>query len=120
MLVLVEHWPASTPDQRSPSKALRPERSTPGAGLWFLVSFINALGIEQAHPVGGSQGGLIAGHFAIGNPSLVRSLTLAGTAGVGREKVDATSADSARRGRILLQDHRAESPLHAQVADHEQ
>jgi pimeloyl-ACP methyl ester carboxylesterase len=41
-----------------------------------LVALLDAYGIERAHLVGASSGGMIAQHAAIRNPERVRSLTL--------------------------------------------
>lgn len=65
-----------------------PERgrsdSTPEAGVRFVTGFLDAVGCASAHLVGGSLGGFIAGSTAIADPGRVRSLTLIGTAGLGR------------------------------------
>jgi pimeloyl-ACP methyl ester carboxylesterase len=61
------------------------QKPTPEAGAGFLRAFMDAHGMGEAHLVGSSLGGLIAGHFAIADRSRVRSLTLVGSAGLGRE-----------------------------------
>ena len=58
--------------------------STPEAGVRFVTGFLDAVGCPSAHLVGGSLGGFIAGSTAIAVPGRVRSLTLVGTAGLGR------------------------------------
>ena len=58
--------------------------STPEAGVRFVTGFLDAVGCESAHLVGGSLGGFMAGATAIAAPGRVRSLTLIGTAGLGR------------------------------------
>ena len=81
--------PVFAPDLWSPQVTLGPgrraARMTSAAGVRFLRTFMDAVGIEAAHVVGNSLGGLIAGHFVIAHPSRVRSLTLVGSAGLGRE-----------------------------------
>ena len=59
-------------------------RATPEAGVRFVTGFLDAVGAPSAHLVGGSLGGFIAGATAISEPGRVRSLTLIGTAGLGR------------------------------------
>ncbi len=58
--------------------------STPQAGVRFVTGFLDAVGCRSAHLVGGSLGGFMAGSTAIADPNRVRSLTLIGTAGLGR------------------------------------
>ncbi|MCI0779318.1 MAG: alpha/beta fold hydrolase [Chloroflexi bacterium] len=58
--------------------------STPEAGVRFVTGFLDAVGCASAHLVGGSLGGFMAGSTAIAEPGRVRSLTLIGTAGLGR------------------------------------
>ena len=56
----------------------------PEAGVRFVSGFLDAVGCASAHLVGGSLGGFMAGSTAIADPGRVRSLTLIGTAGLGR------------------------------------
>ena len=58
--------------------------STLEEGVRFVTGFLDAVGCESAHLVGGSLGGFMAGATAIAAPGRVRSLTLIGTAGLGR------------------------------------
>ena len=85
MKALAQVLPVFALDLWSPGRNKRPERATPAAGVHFLSTFMDAVGIQAAHVVGNSLGGLIAGHFAIAHPSRVRSLTFVGSAGLGRE-----------------------------------
>ena len=59
-------------------------RFTPETGVRLVTGFLDAVGCPSAHLVGGSLGGIIAGSTAISQPDRVRSLTLIGTAGLGR------------------------------------
>ena len=59
-------------------------RFTPETGVHLVTGFLDAVECPSAHLVGGSLGGLIAGSTAISEPGRVRSLTLIGTAGLGR------------------------------------
>ncbi len=54
------------------------------AGARLVTGFLDAVGCPSAHLVGGSLGGIIAGAAAVSEPGRVRSLTLVGTAGLGR------------------------------------
>jgi pimeloyl-ACP methyl ester carboxylesterase len=83
--VLAETHPVFAPDLWGTLPAKQAGRSCPRAGVRFLRGFMNAVGIDQAHVVGNSLGGLIAGHYAVAFPRRVRSLTLIGSAGLGRE-----------------------------------
>jgi pyruvate dehydrogenase E2 component (dihydrolipoamide acetyltransferase) len=51
----------------------------------FVVSFMNALGVPQAHIVGHSMGGAIAAQMALDRPERVASLALIASAGLGDE-----------------------------------
>jgi len=57
--------------------------------LEFLVDaaeqFLDAVGVERAHLVGHSLGGLVATGVALRDPARVRSLTLVASAGLGEE-----------------------------------
>ena len=59
----------------------------PGLGglVTAVVDFMDALKLSQAHLVGHSLGGAIAGTIAVREPQLVRSLTLISPAGLGQE-----------------------------------
>jgi len=59
----------------------------PGLGglVTAVVEFMDALKLSQAHLVGHSLGGAIAGTIAVREPQLVRSLTLISPAGLGQE-----------------------------------
>jgi len=61
------------------------EPPTVDAGVRFLTGFMDALGIARAHVVGVSLGGLIGGWMAVRHPARVTSLTLVGSAGLGRQ-----------------------------------
>ena len=71
---------AVTMDNRGTGESDRP------LGLWTMDDFagdalavMDAAGLESAHVVGASMGGMIAQHLALGHPERVRSLTLACT-----------------------------------------
>jgi pimeloyl-ACP methyl ester carboxylesterase len=51
----------------------------------FLAQFMDALGIERAHLVGNSLGGVVCAQTAVQFPERVDSLVLVGSAGFGRE-----------------------------------
>ena len=52
--------------------------------MQFVVGLLKGMGVADAHLVGSSLGGLIAGRTAMAHPVRVRSLTLVGSAGLGR------------------------------------
>ena len=54
-------------------------------GAAFVASFLDELGIDRAHLVGNSMGGAVALELALARPERVASLTLADSAGLGRE-----------------------------------
>ena len=58
--------------------------ATAETGVRFVTGFLDAVDCPSAHLVGGSLGGFMAGSTAIADPGRVRSLTLIGTAGLGR------------------------------------
>ncbi|MEL6233398.1 MAG: acetoin dehydrogenase dihydrolipoyllysine-residue acetyltransferase subunit [Pseudomonadota bacterium] len=66
-----------------------------------VVEFMNHLGIEKAHLVGHSMGGLIAGQIGLDHPSRAASLTLICAAGLGAEinaaYIDGFVASASRR-----------------------
>jgi len=53
-------------------------------GVGFVAGLLDAMEVSDAHLVGSSLGGLIAGHLALRRPDRVRSLTLVASAGLGR------------------------------------
>lgn len=59
-------------------------RSTPGNGVDVLLAFMDARGIQKAHLIGNSGGGMTCTNFASRYPDRVRSLTLSG----GEPRVD--------------------------------
>ncbi len=54
-------------------------------GAAFVASFLDELGVDRAHLVGNSMGGAVALELALARPERVASLTLADSAGLGRE-----------------------------------
>jgi pyruvate dehydrogenase E2 component (dihydrolipoamide acetyltransferase) len=56
-----------------------------GVLVGALRGFLDSQGIEKAHLVGHSMGGLVAATLAIDEPARVASLTLVDTAGLGEE-----------------------------------
>ena len=66
-----------------------------------MVEFLDHLGVENAHLVGHSLGGLIAGQVAVEHPGRVVGLTLICSAGFGREinmdYIDGFVSSSGRR-----------------------
>jgi len=75
-----------------------------------IVAFMDSIGIEKAHLVGHSMGGLIAGQTAIDHAGRVASLALIASAGLGAEInddyihgfVDATSRRDLKSKLMLL------------------
>ncbi|HEY1384897.1 MAG TPA: acetoin dehydrogenase dihydrolipoyllysine-residue acetyltransferase subunit, partial [Dongiaceae bacterium] len=61
--------------------------ASPGLGALVaaVIAFMDELKISNAHIIGHSLGGAIAGAIAVREPRLVRSLTLISPAGLGRE-----------------------------------
>ena len=59
-------------------------------GEGFLLAFMDAVGVSQAHLVGNSMGAMTAARFAASNPGRVRSVTLSG--GEPRLDTDETKA----------------------------
>ncbi len=59
----------------------------PGLGLMVdaVIGFMDHLGIDKAHLVGHSMGGLISGKIAIDHPGRAASVTLICSAGLGEE-----------------------------------
>lgn len=82
---LAEDRTVFAPDLWGDRHSERREGFSPQTGIRFLGSFMDTMGIDQAHLVGSSLGGLIAGHFGLAHPSRARSLTLVDSAGLGRE-----------------------------------
>ena len=62
----------------------------PVNGEYFLLAFMDALGVSQAHLVGNSMGAMTSVRFAVDNPGRVRSVTLSG--GEPRLDTDETRA----------------------------
>ena len=54
-------------------------------GAGFLAAFLDELGIPAAHFVGNSMGGILSLELALTQPERVASLTLADSAGLGRQ-----------------------------------
>ena len=54
-------------------------------GAAFLAAFLDEVGVERAHLAGNSMGGAIALELALTRPERAASLTLADSAGLGRE-----------------------------------
>ena len=54
-------------------------------GAAFVASFLDELGVDRGHLVGNSMGGAVALELALARPERVASLTLADSAGLGRE-----------------------------------
>ena len=61
----------------------------PGRFAMDLLALMDGLGIERAHILGASMGGMIAQEFALRHPARTRSLTIAGSHFGGADKVDA-------------------------------
>ena len=55
------------------------------AGAAFVASFLDEVGVERAHLAGNSMGGAVALELALARPERTVSLTLADSAGLGRE-----------------------------------
>jgi len=53
-------------------------------GVGFVAGLLDPMEASDAHLVGSSLGGLIAGHLALRRPDQVRPLTLVASAGLGR------------------------------------
>ena len=85
LLPLAEHFTVYATDLLGHGRSgkLR-ERPTVQLGVDFIAGFMDALGIEAAHLVGNSMGGMLAGWTAIQHPARVRSLVLEDAAGLGR------------------------------------
>ena len=54
-------------------------------GAAFLGAFLDDVGVDRAHLAGNSMGGAVALELALARPKSVASLTLADSAGLGRE-----------------------------------
>ena len=54
-------------------------------GAAFLGAFLDDVGVDRAHLAGNSMGGAVALELALAQPERVASLTLADSAGLGRE-----------------------------------
>ena len=54
-------------------------------GAAFVASFLDEIGVDRAHLVGNSMGGAVALELALARPERTASLTLADSAGLGRE-----------------------------------
>ena len=54
-------------------------------GAAFLAAFLDEVDVERAHLAGNSMGGAVALELALARPERVASLTLADSAGLGRE-----------------------------------
>lgn len=54
-------------------------------GAAFLASFLDEMGVDRAHLVGNSMGGAVVLELALARPERTASLTLADSAGLGRE-----------------------------------
>ena len=54
-------------------------------GAAFVASFLDELAVDRAHLVGNSMGGAVALELALARPERAASLTLADSAGLGRE-----------------------------------
>ena len=80
---LAERHTVYVPELWGPGRLTQRDPLTPQTGVRFISGFLDAVGRSDAHLVGGSLGGLIAGFAAIERPERVRSLTLTGTAGLG-------------------------------------
>jgi 2-hydroxy-6-oxonona-2,4-dienedioate hydrolase len=53
-------------------------RSAPGNGVDVLLAFMDAHGVQEAHLIGNSGGGMTCTNFAAKHPARVKSLTLSG------------------------------------------
>ncbi|MBM3945980.1 MAG: alpha/beta fold hydrolase, partial [SAR202 cluster bacterium] len=51
----------------------------------FMTGLLDTLGLERAHVIGESLGGMIALRFALDHPERVGKLVTVGTAGLGRD-----------------------------------
>lgn len=54
-------------------------------GAAFVASFLDEMGVDRGHLVGNSMGGAVALELALARPDRTASLTLADSAGLGRE-----------------------------------
>ncbi|MEX2430421.1 MAG: alpha/beta fold hydrolase [Dehalococcoidia bacterium] len=83
--VLAEHFTVFAPQLWGTGPAARQGTYTIEDGVSFVTGFMDAVECTSAHLCGSSLGGLIAGFTAVRHPARVRSLTLAASAGLGRE-----------------------------------
>lgn len=51
----------------------------------WVLSFMDGLGVDEAHLIGSSMGGAVAGMAAVTSPARARSLTLVAGGGLGRD-----------------------------------
>lgn len=85
ILVLGERYRTYAVDLWGPHRSSVPSRTTPAAGVAYLMAFMDAVGVPSAHLLGSSLGGLLATRLASAEPQRVLSLSLVGSAGLGRE-----------------------------------
>jgi len=82
---LSAHYTVIAPDFWGPGRNPELNRLDMRYGFDFLIGFLDGLGIERAHVVGSSLGGLFATLAGIERPERVISITLVDSAGFGRE-----------------------------------
>ncbi len=87
MPLLAEHFTVYAPDLWRSTWVTKKRSYTTADAVSFVTAFLDAMGCASAHLCGSSLGGLMAGFTALRHPQRVRTLTLAASAGLGRQAV---------------------------------
>lgn len=82
---LAAHYTVIAPDLWGAGRHTNLDHFDIRYGLNFLINFLDGLGIERAHVVGTSLGGMFATLAGVENPERLLSLTLVDCPGFGRE-----------------------------------